>query len=202
MTKVTLKSIDKAIGTLATNITKARNQAHEIGMMIVYHAAPKSLSDDCNGSGDCTRMLKLLEVLPTSWQAQYQEWLKAFTPIRVNVKAGNVGFDPAYKKLETQDEKDAVWDLESAASTPFFDFVKEPEAKYYSFEDFIKMVSRIPATIEKRIKNGEVLDKDLPSVERVMQTLSTIRFERVKSAENDDASGEETEESPLEAATA
>ena len=46
--------IDKALVTFTTNRDKLRDAAHEIAMMVFYHAAPSEIGDECTTSVDCS----------------------------------------------------------------------------------------------------------------------------------------------------
>lgn len=161
MAKITLKAIDTAIGAFTTNRDKLRQQAHDIAMMIFYHAAPKGVSDDCQGTGDCTRALKLLEAMPASWAQQMNQWFRDMTPIRINSNAGNVGFDPKYKK-ETAENKLHWWKLEEANSTPYFEHKAEDRTRIDILDTakMLKMADQLASRIEKKLQEDEVKPED------------------------------------------
>ena len=186
--RVTLKQIDKQIGTFSTNRVALQHLGHTIAMMIVYHCAPKEVSDDCQGSGDCTRMLKLASEMPKSWQAQLNDWSTAFTPIRFNVSNGKVGFDPKYRKL-TAEEKLEWWKVAEAAETPFFDLA-EPDvvAKAMTFEEMVKMVEQLGKRIAKKVENGDVPDDLIPTAEALSERLSSMKIVRINPKNDNEAS--------------
>lgn len=177
--KITVAKIDKEIATFTANRDALKALGHKVAMMIVYHAAPKAASDECNGTGDCTRALALMEALPKSWAAQYQTWLGAFTPIRVNVSAGNVGYDKKYQKLSAE-EKLAWWKIEEANTTPFYDFSKEPEVKPFDFAALKKLLDRLPNQIQKKINDGLVSDEDMATMLAAKEQLEGLVVRKVK----------------------
>jgi len=190
----TLKTIDKAIATFTTNRDKLRDSAHDILMMIVNHAAPKEAGPDAEGSGNCTRALKLMEQMPASWAEQADAWLRAFTPIRVVVVNQKCEFDPAYKKLNPA-QKPEQWNIEEAAQKPFWEFQPErapQEPK--SFEELVNLVHGLGKRINKMAEEGNVKDEDLDSAKAMSERLSTLRFSRVKPSNDDDSENAKTVE--------
>ena len=187
--KITLAMIDEKIGTFTTNRKALQGLGHEILMLIFRHAAPKEVSEDCMGSGDCTRAIKLIKQMPKSWQVQAVNWFKAFTPVRVVVKNDKCEFDPAYKKL-TKEEKLTWWKLEEANTTPFYE-LDEPDVKdnTLGFEALLKMVEGMAKRIEKRIEEGEVKEEDILTAKDVAARLKGFKIKRVKPkpANSDDA---------------
>lgn len=184
--KITLKQIDAQIGTFSTNRAALQHLGHAIAMMIVYHCAPQEVSDDCQGSGDCTRMLKLASEMPKSWQGQMNEWCASFTPIRFNVANNKVGFDPKYRKL-TAAEKLEWWKVAEAAETPFFE-LNEPDvvAKTMTFEEMVRMVGQLGKRIAKKIESGDVPDDLVPTAESLSQRLTTMKIVRIKPKNDND----------------
>lgn len=178
--KITLKQIDDAIGTFTTNRKALQNLAHDIGMMILRHAAPKEVNDDCVGSGDCTRALKLMEQMPKSWAAQMDNWFRQYSPIIVVVKNKKCGFDPDYKKLSAKDKLDK-WDLEGAAQNPFFE-LDEPEVtgKILDFNALLKLIEQQANRIKKNAEEGKIREEDIPSALAMADKLAKIKFTRVK----------------------
>lgn len=177
--KITLAKIDAEIGTFTTNRETLKNLGHTIAMMIFMHAAPKEISDDCNGTGDCTRALTLHDELPKSWAPQFKTWLGLYTPIRLNSSAGNVGYDPKYKKLSAE-EKLSWWKLEEANTNPFWTTEEEREPKAFDFKAMKKMIERLPDQIAKKIEKGLVPADDLASAMALIDKLEGFTVTRVK----------------------
>lgn len=178
--KITLKQIDAEISTFVTSRKALQTHAHNIAMMILRHAAPAEVSDDCVGSGDCTRALKLVAQMPKSWAAQMETWFKAFSPIRVVSKNNKCEFDPAYKKL-AKDSKIEHWNLEEAAQTPFFELTDEPEVggKILDFAALLKLIEQQASRIKKNVEEGKVREEDVPSALAMAEKLAKIKFSRV-----------------------
>jgi hypothetical protein len=186
---ITLKQIDAELATFTTNRDILRDHAHTIAMMIFRHAAPKAVSEDCDGSGDCTRAVKLVRQMPTSWAEQMVKWLVEFTPIRVKLNSrgdDRCEYDPEYKKLSGND-KLAWWKYEEANSTPFYDFAKEREVELRGFDYYMKTLLAMPSRIEKDIKEGKVADAELENVKAIARAVAAFKVERVKAeVSNDD----------------
>lgn len=201
---MTLKKIDEKIKTFTSNRTKLQQLGHEIAVMIFMHAAPKSVSPDCVGSGDTTRILALAKQMPKSWQVQLENWCKEFSPIRFNVKNEKHGLDPAYKKLETQEEKEAAWNLEGANETPFYEMV-EPDmvSKQMSLEDLLKLVPQLATRISKKMEedlpDGEpaIKPEARSTAQRMVDTLQALNF--APAANNDTEALEEADKAAGEA---
>lgn len=186
MTAITLKAIDKKIATFTTNRNTLRDLGHEIGMMILRHAAPKEVSADCSGSGDCTRALRLIEAMPKSWGEQMTAWFKAFSPIRVVVKNGKCEFAPEYKKLAPAQKPDA-WNLEQAAQTPFYEATEEPDAKpALDFAALCKLVEGLGKRIATKVEKGEVKEEDRESALAIAKQVQSLKLRRVKAPANTD----------------
>ena len=170
MTTTTLKMIDKKIAVFTTNRDKLKSLGHEIAMLIFDHAM---------AHGDCTRAIKLAVQMPNSWQPQLVAWFKAFSPIRVVVNNNKCELSPEYKKAADANKAD-FWDREAASSTPFYDLTQEPKAeKVYTFAELVKLVERLAPAIEKKIKNGDVPEWDIPSARAMVTKLESLHFEKV-----------------------
>lgn len=157
---------------------------HETAAMIMYHAAPKGITPDCQGSGDCTRAVQLIRRMPASMRRTMMiKWFHDYTPIRIKLSdnGDKCEFDPKYKKL-SKEEKVTWWKVEEAAATPFYDLAEAtPEEKTYSFEDLIKMVERLGKQIEKKVENGEVKPEDVMSAKALATTVASLKVNRVNS---------------------
>lgn len=198
--RITLSKIDGEIKSFTTNRDSLLAQAATIAMMIVYHAAPTDCSEDCNGSGDCTRAANLLSAMPKSWQVQYRTWLNDFTPIRVSSDGQKAGYAPEYHKLETAEEKLAMWDVQGAVETPFYEYSKEPTVEAdFDFLKLKKVPDQMANRISKMIEKGRVPAEDIPSAEALVALLSALNVARVEPvADNDTDSDESEEEAPVE----
>lgn len=178
--KITLAQIDKKITTFTTSRKSLQALGHEIAMMILRHAAPKEVSDDCVGSGDCTRALKLMAQMPKSWAAQMDNFFRLYSPIRVVVKNNKCGFDPAYKNLD-KSERPSWWKLDEAAQNPFYELEEpEPTSKIKDFNVLLKMIEQQCNRIRKDAEEGKITEEDIPSALAMADKLSKIKFTRVK----------------------
>ncbi len=164
------KIIDKKIATFTTNLSKIKQNGHEIAMLIFDHAHEHS---------DCTRAIKLASAMPNSWQPQIEAWFKAFSPIRVVMKNGKCELSPEYKKATAENKAD-FWDRESALATPFYEIMEEPKVdKEYDFAALVEMVARIAKQIDKKIEEGKVKPEDKLSAEAISTQIKALNFKRV-----------------------
>lgn len=182
---MSLKQIDRKIGTFSSNKQKLQELGHEISMMIFDHAFAHF---------DCTRALSLAKEMPKSWKAQLEEWFKTFTPIVVVEKNDKVGLSPAYLKLRKENPEEALkmWDRAGAEETPFYKLNEpDPKAMEYDFTALVKMVEALSGRIEKQVKDGKVKAEDTESAKVIARTLSGLRFSRVKVAQDNEQPAED-----------
>lgn len=192
--RITLKQIDSEINTFVQSKNALQMHGHRVAMMILYHCAPKEVSDDCQGSGDCTRFINLGRAFPTSWAEQLQGWVAHFTPIQLVLRTSgdSVGFSAEYKKLAPKD-KPAKWDLEGAASSPFYDFKKERDVEQpKDFEALVALVKNLGKRIKKMADSGKVPDSDILSAEAIASKLDALKFTRVKAKVEEEEAGSST----------
>jgi hypothetical protein len=194
---ITLKKIDDKIATFSTNRAKLQVLGHEIAMLIFMHAAPKQVSDDCSGTGDCTRALKLAKQMPKSWQTQLENWFKAYSPIRLVTKNDKCEYDPKYKAEKDVDAKLAYWKLAEANETPFYE-LDEPESatQVLTLEQILAMLPALAKRIDQKIEKNEVVDADKPQAALVSAAIKALNFARAKSivteGADNDANADET----------
>ncbi len=190
---ITLKQIDKAIAAFATSAKAVNVQCHEVGMMIFRHAAPKGVSADCEGSGDCTRAVKLVRAMPASFRRTMMiEWFHKNTPIRIKLSENGdkCEYDPKYKKLSAE-EKLTWWNIENANTEAFYDIAEAtPEAKPLDFAALVKLVEQLSKRISTKVERGEVNEEDVPTALALSERLSKMRIVPVKPA-NDAAPAEQ-----------
>ena len=184
---ITLKQIDAELATFTTNRDALQKKAQEIFLLIFRHAAPKEVSEDCDGSGDCTRALKLVKAMPTSWAEQMVTYIRDMTPIRVVPKNDKCEYDPKYKAL-SKEEKLAWWKLAEVNETPFYEYSMEREIKIYDESDIEKMFTRVGPAIEKKIKDGVIKPEAIEYAKAVARAISAFKVERpVPAPANNDA---------------
>lgn len=208
MAKITNKMIDGEIATFTTNRNVLRDHAVKIAMMIFLHAAPKEVSTDADGTGDCTRAVKLVRAMPNSWGGQMIDWFKAFTPIRIKLSdkgTDKCEYDPAYKKLSPAEKKAQAfdwWQIVEANATPFYEVrPEEPAQKDYDFKALVEMVARLSKTIDKKIEDGKVPEADIMSAKAISAAVAGLKFERVKdkAPANDPTPAEEVQKNTARA---
>ena len=199
---ITLKKIDTKIATFSTNRAKLQTLGHEIAMLVFMHAAPKAVSDDCSGTGDCTRALKLAKQMPKSWQTQLENWFKAYSPIRLVTKNDKCEYDPKYKGEADADVKLAFWKMAEANETPFFE-LDEPESasEPMTLEQILAMIPALAKRIESKADKGEVVADALPQARAIAKALSGLNFASLN-AKAKDAEANNNEEPSAAAKTA
>jgi len=179
----TLKQIDGAIAKFATSAAALNQQCHTVAMMIFRHAAPKLAGSDCEGTGDCTRAVKLVRAMPASFRRTMMiDWFAKNSPIRI--KLGDSGdkcqYDPKYSKL-TAEEKLNCWNLENANSERFYDLAdKTPEEKIFNLAAMIKFVEGLGKRIEKSIEKGEIPSDDMETALALDAKLKALRVTPIK----------------------
>lgn len=188
VTKITLKAIDERVGTIRTMGREFNSYIHETAMMVFRHAAPTAVSEDCQGSGDCTRALKIVRAMPASMRrTMLIEWFRVYTPIRIKLSdnGDKCEFDPKYKKL-TPTEKPSWWKIEEAAETAFYDIAEQtPEdARILDLPALIEMARRLGKTIAKRVDEGKVLPEDTANAKLLAAQLETFTFKAPKPPAN------------------
>lgn len=173
---MSLKNIDKNIRAITTSAAKLNMLIHTTAMMVAAHAQEH---------GDCTRALSLVKAMPASMRrTMLVLWFNTYTPIRVIEKNDKVGMLKETAKGYTP------FDLEAGNQTPFFDLAEQnPETGVLDFDKLVALVARLSKTIDKRIDDGKVADEDVESAKAISRTLSGLRFERVKAANEDEAFG-------------
>ena len=179
----TLKQIDSAIAKFATSAAALNEQCHTVAMMIFRHAAPKAVGPDCEGTGDCTRAVKLVRAMPASFRRTMMvEWFAKNTPIRI--KLGDSGdkcqYDPKYARL-TADDKLAYWNLERANSERFCELAdKTPEVKIFNFAAMMKFVEGIGKRIEKEVEKGTIPADDMETAMALQVKLQALKVTHIK----------------------
>lgn len=191
--KITLKQIDERLGEVRRLGTEFNLYIHETALLIFRHAAPKEVNEDCQGSGDCTRAVRLVRAMPASMRrTMLIQWFHDFTPIRIKLSdhGDKCEFDPKYKKLSKED-KLSWWKAEEAAESPFHVLAEEtPETKAFDFSAILKMVESLAKRIEKKLEKGEVPPEDVESAKAAASAIHGLHLVRVKKPEapaNDEA---------------
>jgi hypothetical protein len=199
--KLNNKAIDEAITSFTTNRDKLRDQAHVIAMMIFYHAAPAAISDECNGTGDCTRLPSFVAALPRGWADLMKTWFTAYTPIRLSSDGKNAGYDKKYQKL-TPEQKLDWWKLEDA-NVSTFDTLSDDNGngiRILDFDGMVKMVHQLAKRIEVAASDEAnrtvVKPEDVLTAHAIASALNGLKFERVAAEqapanEDDKGAGEQ-----------
>lgn len=193
--KLNNKAIEAAISSFTTDRDKLRDKAHIIAMMIFYHAAPEAVSDECNGTGDCTRLPMFVAELPRGWADLMKAWFNAFTPIRLSSDGKNAGYDKKYQKLSSED-KLAWWKVEDANTIRFDTLSQDPGngIRILDFDGMVKMVQQLAKRIEKAASEDAsttvVKPEDVLTAHAIASALTGLKFERIVpdkgKASNDD----------------
>jgi hypothetical protein len=197
MAEITNAMIDAQIAVFTTDRNKLRDLGQTVAMMILNHAAPEDAGPNAQGTGDCTRAVKLANEMPNSWAGQLSSWFNAFSPIRiVGTKAA---YDDEYKKLKitpkmTAEEKQAVrderlawWNLEEAAIQAFHTF-EEPKAvaKVLDIAGLLKWMEAQAKSIEKKAEGDKVKEEAIASALDIAKYLRAYKFVPVAPANEEE----------------
>jgi len=196
MPEITNAMIDAKIMVFTTDRDKLRDLGQEVAMMIVNHAAPEDAGPNAQGTGDCTRAIKLSQAMPKSWAAQLTSWLIAFTPIRI--MGTKVAYDDEYKKLKITPEMSAEdkagvreerlkwWKLEEAALQAFYTFDEpSPVAKVLDLAGIIKWLEQQANSLEKKAADGKVSEAEIETAKAVADQLRAIKVQHVEPANDE-----------------
>jgi len=187
------KQIDDQIAVLTTDRDKLRDHAQKIALMIYYHAAPKEVSSEAFGFGDCTRAIKLLDVLPRSWADAMKTWFQLYSPIRVSTDGKMTGFDKKYTAKNpdgspklTKEEKLSWWKVDDAVANRF-DTVDPKGATgvtILSLDDIFKMAAQLGKRITKIVEDEDdrrsIKPEDRETAKAFANMLNGLKIERVK----------------------
>jgi len=174
MTKLSNAKLLASIKTFTTNRDKLRDEAHVIAMMIFHHAAPKEVSDDCQGTGDVTTALQLVKAMPKSWAEQMVVWFRANTPVRIVAKNDKCEYDPKYKKLSAE-EKLKWWKIEEANTVPFFSIIEEPDVQPKGADNYWRLIEGFSKRVEKDLEEGKIKPEDIDYVKAMAVVVSALR---------------------------
>lgn len=199
--RVTLDQIDGEISTFTTSRKALETHGHNIAMMIIYNCAPVEVSDECAGSGNCSRALKLAKAMPKSWCQGLEDWFKAFTPIRVVAKNGKCEYDPKYKNLSPA-EKLTWWKVAEAAENPFYSYEKDiPDEKpALALEALLKMVEQVASRMTKQVEEGKVAEADAPAALLMAADLVALSKKKYRSAARKGAPATANNNKPVDTA--
>lgn len=196
MAKYTSKMIDDNIKTFTTNRDALRQLAHDTAMMILYHAAPKTVMEgETSGSGDTTRALKLIKAMPKSWAEQMNTWFKAFSPIRVVHQRDVHGLCVKYKALD-KSEKDAHWKLSEAMETPFWELSEEPDVILIALDKVSGWHTAQAKAWQKKLDENKIDPLAIPATKALIAALKSMQLVIVPEAP---ANADEAPETPTPA---
>lgn len=187
MAKYTSKMIDDNIKTFTTNRDTLRQLAHDTAMMILYHAAPKTVIEgETSGSGDTTRALKLIKAMPKSWAEQMNQWFNTFSPIRVVHQRDAHGLCTKYKALD-KSEKDQHWKLSEAMETPFWELTEEKDVVLIDNAKVTGWHAAQAKAWQKKLDDGKIDPKAIASTKALIAALNAIKLVIVEEAPANDA---------------
>lgn len=176
MAKYTSKMIDENIKTFTTNRDTLRQLAHDTAMMILYHAAPKTVIEgETSGSGDTTRALKLIKAMPKSWAEQMNIWFKTFSPIRVVHQRDVHGLCVKYKALDKA-EKDQHWKLTDAAQTPFWDLSEEKDVVLVASDKVNGFAAAQAKAWQKKLDENKIEPDAIPATIALIKALKELKI--------------------------
>lgn len=185
--------IKTKIGTFCTNRDALKALAQEIIIDVIHYAAPKALGDEFGGSGRPQLILTLAKEMPKSWGVQVQQYLEAFTPVRMSVKNDKIEYMKSYQNAASED-KPGMWDIEGLNATTFYDFAEEesPDANttLLDFAALLHIISKTADKIDKDTDEGRVAEADIVNARNIAAALRSVNVQRVVPGEtaNDSAS--------------
>lgn len=168
----TLKQIDRNIKTITTNGDKLNKLIHETAMLIMAHAKEH---------GDCSRALTLANAMPASMRrTMLVAWFDKYSPVRIVMANNRVGI------LKKDAKKYVEWNLEGADAEPFYEMAEAiPEKEPLDFNALMQMVARLSKQIEKKVENGEVVERDIESAKALARAVSGLKVEKVATPANE-----------------
>lgn len=178
---LTANEIKAKIGLFCTNRDALKVLAQEIVIDIIHYAAPKSLGEEFGGSGRPQMILTLASEMPKSWGVQLQDYLAAFTPLRMSVKNERIEYMKSYQNMSA-DEKPSAWDVEGLNSTNFFDMVEGSPDDNKAPLDFVALlglVSNLAKQIDKKVEDNKVAEADVVNAKNIAETLRSIKIDRI-----------------------
>lgn len=177
-----LKAIDKNIKTVVTTAAKLNGLIHTTAVMVAEHAQEH---------GDCTRALALVKAMPASMRkTMLVLWFHTFTPIRVREANDKVGM------LKATDKGFTPFNIEEGKATPFHLLAEQNPEKSYSFDELVKLVARLGASIDKKITEGKVPGEDVESARAISKAITGLKFARVGDIKKDDIPVATNDEQP------
>lgn len=203
---LTANEIKAKIGLFCTNRDALKALAQEIIIDVVHYCAPKTLGEDFGGSGRPQMILNLAKEMPKSWGVQVQDYLVAFTPIRMSVKNEKIEYTKTYAKASKED-KDGMWDIEGLNATNFFDMNEaspDDNPQALDFAALLGLVSNLAKQIDKKVEDNKVAEADVVNAKNIAETLRSIKVDRVvpdnDEGEQEDSPASETDPKVAEAA--
>lgn len=209
MAKITFKQIDGEIAKFTTDADELNARAHRINVLILKHLAPAFCGDDCQGSGDMSRVPAMVMAMPASWRRTEEiRWWETHTPCRIKYSKGKVvqfGFDKRYIALakKFKDDKEALeaerkkwWDFETAINLPFYMMAEdnsEEATEELDLDALLKLVHSLGKRIKKKATEGDVDPETTPTALAMAERLEKFKQPRVKPAAEETQTTDEKE---------
>lgn len=142
---VTLTQVNKSIKDMVKSSQAFGMAATSASMLALTH---------CVQHGDTTGLQRLHAALGTTGervgpqrQKAFMAWLKAYTPVRRNNKTGDFGL------IKKTAPNYVEFDIDSAESTPFLDFIPESNRKPLVTSN-ATIAKRVATAIQKEYEEG------------------------------------------------
>lgn len=164
---VTEQTSNKAINTKIADVRKnsaaLNTLIHEIGLMVMAHAAAYN---------DCTGAARLVDAMPKSHRrGLVMTWFERYSPVIVENKAGEIKAHLA----KDGSAKHKRYDVDGATANPFYALPEvENEPDMFTLEDANEAIERIVKRIEKQIKEGHVAEQDVENVKARVAALKAL----------------------------
>lgn len=172
---------------IAAGYDKANQMVHETALEIIDHVT--TIDADGNMCGDCSTAQGLVMALPASVRRETLiSWFTRYTPIVVkNSETWNAKMHPVESKLYVP------FNREEAAATPFYVIAKQDKepASSLDAEGILKLITRLAATLEKKVSDGLVLPEFMDSATAASAALKRIRIKSNAPANDEGAPSSE-----------
>lgn len=161
---------------ITSSYDKVNKLVHDTAMEILRHAEEHK---------DCSTAQGLIMALPASIRReQLILWFRLYTPIVVK------NSDDWTAKMHAVDSKMFVaFNATEADANPFYELAKKnkEQAGPLDAEGILKLISRLAATLEKKVTDGEILPELEDSATAAVNQLKKIRIKASAPANDDSA---------------
>lgn len=160
---MTLKQINQGIGQVKRSYGAANEKVQSLALAIIEHSQKH---------GDCSPAARLARALPKKMRPSLTGWLAAFSPIAVRI--GETVKDDTVSLRKTDHPKYKAYDLKGANALKWFDFEAETQAELITLTKFREGIAAYIKRLENKVKNGEFVKEDIPSIEADIRSFHAL----------------------------